>query len=92
MIGIKVVNMLTNSVSRIIGKGENMRCLQLTLYQGVPKKKGAAATTLTQETAENPGLRANDNDPTLFCTGFKKSRFFLFTRREPEDPDGDDQV
>ena len=32
------------------------------------------------------------DDPTLFCAAFKKSRFFLFTRREPEDPDGDDQV
>ena len=31
-------------------------------------------------------------DPTLFCAAFKKSRFFCFTRREPADPDGDDQV
>ena len=28
-------------------------------------------------------------DPTLFCCAFKKSRFFLFTRREPEEPEGD---
>jgi hypothetical protein len=31
-------------------------------------------------------------DPTLFCSAFKKSRFFMFTRREPEEPDADDQV
>lgn len=85
MVGIKVVNILTNVVSRIIGKGENMRCLQLTLYQGIPKKKDAAATTLLQETADNPGLRATDEDPTLFSTGFKKSRFYMFTRREPDE-------
>lgn len=23
-------------------------------------------------------------DPTLFCTGYKKQRFYLFTRSEPE--------
>ena len=39
------------------------------------------------------GAKITDTeDPTLFCAAFKKSRFFLFTRREPEDPDGDDQV
>lgn len=26
-----------------------------------------------------------EEDPTLFCVAFKKSRFFLFTRREPEE-------
>jgi peptidylprolyl isomerase domain and WD repeat-containing protein 1 len=85
MVGIKCVNILTNVVSRIIGKGENMRCLRLTLFQGTTKAKGAAATTLALETAVNPGLNNTDEDPTLFCTGFKKSRFFLFSRREPSD-------
>jgi hypothetical protein len=28
----------------------------------------------------NKGAR----DPTLFCTGYKKQRFYLFTRSEPE--------
>ncbi|EEB87262.1 hypothetical protein MPER_15465, partial [Moniliophthora perniciosa FA553] len=24
-------------------------------------------------------------DPILFCTGFKRQRFYMFTRSEPED-------
>ncbi|KAL3903167.1 MAG: hypothetical protein SGPRY_011786, partial [Prymnesium sp.] len=34
---------------------------------------------------------SDEEDPTLFCCAFKRSRFFLFTRREPEEPDGDEQ-
>jgi len=30
-----------------------------------------------------------DNDPTLFCAAFKRSRFFLFSTREPLDPEED---
>jgi hypothetical protein len=24
-------------------------------------------------------------DPSIFCTAFKKNRFYIFTKREPED-------
>lgn len=33
MIGIKVINLITNRLARLIGKPENMRFLQLTLFQ-----------------------------------------------------------
>lgn len=26
-----------------------------------------------------------DTDPTLYCTAFKKSRFYIFSKREPQD-------
>jgi len=39
LLGIKVVNLVSNAVSRLLGKVENSeRFLQLALYQGVPKK------------------------------------------------------
>ena len=39
------------------------------------------------------GVKITDeDDPTIFCAAFKKSRFFLFSRREPEEPEGDDQL
>ena len=28
-------------------------------------------------------------DPTLICSAFKKNRFYLFSRREPSDPEFD---
>jgi len=33
MIGIKVINLVTNRLARLIGKPENMRFLQLALFQ-----------------------------------------------------------
>jgi peptidylprolyl isomerase domain and WD repeat-containing protein 1 len=41
LLGIKVINIATNSVSRIIGQPENTeRFLAIALWQGLPKKVG----------------------------------------------------
>ena len=37
------------------------------------------------EVSDNPNLRKDTSDPTLFCTAYKKNRFYMFTRREPDD-------
>ena len=37
------------------------------------------------EVSENPALRKDTSDPTLVCAAYKKNRFYLFTRKEPED-------
>lgn len=41
------------------------------------------------EASNNPTLEAIVPDPMLVCTAYKKSRFYLFSRREPEDLPGD---
>jgi len=44
-----VVNIHTNQVVRIIGKDENTtRFLNLSLYQGAPKKKNVVLTLVRQ--------------------------------------------
>ncbi|KAI6030857.1 hypothetical protein F5J12DRAFT_762754 [Pisolithus orientalis] len=84
LLGIKVVNTVTNKVVRLMGKDEAVRFMNLALYQGAPAKKGF--TTLAMAASANPILANKEaRDPTLFCTGYKKQRFFLFTRSEPED-------
>ena len=40
------------------------------------------------EISDNPTLRRDTSDPTLFCTAYKKNRFYMFTRRDPEDLKG----
>ena len=40
------------------------------------------------EVSDNPSLRKDTSDPTLICTAYKKNRFYLFTRKEPEDAKG----
>ncbi|XP_043784230.1 peptidylprolyl isomerase domain and WD repeat-containing protein 1 isoform X2 [Apis laboriosa] len=84
MLGVKVVNLYTNRCIRIMGKPENIRPMQLALFQGKARKT-TAAVTVEMEAAENPTLEMNRPDPTLFCTAYKKNRFYMFTRREPED-------
>ncbi|CDS12023.1 hypothetical protein LRAMOSA04218 [Lichtheimia ramosa] len=82
LLGIKVVNIRTNKVARLIGKSETHRFLNMALYQGAPKKKGVY--TLAMAASDNATLRESEMlDPTLFCTAFKRNRFFMFTKREP---------
>jgi len=78
-----VVNTVTNKVARILGRDETVRFTNIALYQGLPIKKGV--TTIAMATSENPLLATKDErDPTLFCTAWKRPRFYLFTRSEPE--------
>nr|XP_005301043.1 peptidylprolyl isomerase domain and WD repeat-containing protein 1 isoform X2 [Chrysemys picta bellii] len=84
MLGVKVINVETNRCVRILGKQENIRVMQLALFQGVAKKH-RAATTIEMKASENPVLQNIQADPTIVCTSFKKNRFYMFTKREPED-------
>uniref|UniRef100_A0A1B6LLZ5 peptidylprolyl isomerase n=1 Tax=Graphocephala atropunctata TaxID=36148 RepID=A0A1B6LLZ5_9HEMI len=84
MLGVKVVNLYTNRCVRLLGKSENLRILRIALFQGKPRKT-KAAMTVELEASENPTLDSLTPDPAIFCTAFKKNRFYIFTRREPED-------
>ncbi|EJC97808.1 peptidyl-prolyl cis-trans isomerase [Fomitiporia mediterranea MF3/22] len=84
LLGIKVVNTVTNKVVRLLGKDETVRWMNLSLYQGAPAKKGR--TTAAMAASANPILASKETrDPTLFCTGYKRQRFYMFTQTEPED-------
>nr|XP_043613658.1 peptidyl-prolyl cis-trans isomerase CYP71 [Erigeron canadensis] len=86
LLGIKIVNLHTNKVARILGKVENNdRFLRIALYQGDQSNK---------KMRKIPAAAANVNeskepltDPTLLCCAFKKHRIYLFSRREPEEPE-----
>ncbi|KAH7638367.1 hypothetical protein HUG17_2400 [Dermatophagoides farinae] len=87
MLGIKILNWYTNKLVKMIGKGENFRPLSVALHQQIADLKTSKGV-LTPEmiTANNPTLeQAAHSDPTLFCTGFRKNRFYMFTKREPDD-------
>uniref|UniRef100_A0A7M4FIJ0 peptidylprolyl isomerase n=1 Tax=Crocodylus porosus TaxID=8502 RepID=A0A7M4FIJ0_CROPO len=76
MLGIKVINVETNRCIRILGKQENIRVMQLALFQGVAKKH-RAAVTIEMKASENPVLQNIQADPTIVCTAFKKNRFYM---------------
>ncbi|XP_043701537.1 peptidyl-prolyl cis-trans isomerase CYP71 isoform X2 [Telopea speciosissima] len=86
LLGIKVINLHTNKVARILGKVENNdRFLKIALYQGDRSSKKVrkipAAASNVNESKEPL------SDPTLLCCAFKKHRIYLFSRREPEEPE-----
>ncbi|KAL3152082.1 Peptidylprolyl isomerase, variant 2 [Trebouxia sp. C0010 RCD-2024] len=84
LLGIKVVNLVTNRVSRILGKVENTeRFLRVALYQGIPKQGIKTQRTL----ATNESTRTVTRQPTLLCTAYNKPRLYLFTTQEPDDSD-----
>ncbi|KAG2449525.1 hypothetical protein HYH02_005667 [Chlamydomonas schloesseri] len=87
LLGIKVVNLTTNKVVRILGKVENSeRFLTLALYQGASKgKSGARLRGLP--TAEQVDKLLGASDPTLFACAFRKQRFYMFTQVEPTEPE-----
>jgi len=82
-VGVKVMNWITNRVARILGHSENLRILQAALYQGIPNKP-KATPTVEMAAADNPNLETAKSDPSAFCTAFKKSRFYVFSNRDPE--------
>ncbi|KAJ1401785.1 WD40/YVTN repeat-like-containing domain superfamily, partial [Sesbania bispinosa] len=77
LLGIKIINLHTNKVARILGKVENNdRFLRIALYQGDRSSK---------KVRKIPSAAANANeskepltDPTLLCCAFKKHRIYLF--------------
>uniref|UniRef100_A0A2P2LCW0 peptidylprolyl isomerase n=1 Tax=Rhizophora mucronata TaxID=61149 RepID=A0A2P2LCW0_RHIMU len=86
LLGIKIVNLHTNKVSRILGKVEsNERYLQIALYQG---DRGSKKVRKIPSAAVNVNESKDPlTDPTLLCCAFKKHRIYLFSRREPEEPE-----
>lgn len=83
MLGIKILNIQTNKVSAVVGKQENLRFMNIALYQGAPRKK--TLVTLEMAASENTVLKDSEQiDPALFCTSYKKNRFYSITRREPD--------
>ncbi|KAF4532794.1 hypothetical protein B566_EDAN002644 [Ephemera danica] len=87
MLGIKVVNIVNGAVNFLLGKPENLRVLKLALFQGRARKP-KAAVTVEMEASDNPTLDCVQTDPTIFCTAYKRNRFYMFTKREPEESKG----
>lgn len=61
---------------RILGKLENIRVVKLSLFQGIAKAS-QVAPTIEMKASDNPALQNTDPDPTVFCTAFKKNRFYM---------------
>ncbi|KAJ2028419.1 Peptidyl-prolyl cis-trans isomerase cyp15 [Coemansia sp. S3946] len=81
LVGIKIVNLVANKVVRVLGKSESCRFVSLALIQGTT---GDGGPRIDLAASSNPGARPADVHPTLFCTAFKRNRFYMFTCDEPD--------
>lgn len=87
MVGIKVVNIHTNKMVRVLGKVEQTeRFLGIALFQGKPMKKKVEAGVALVEGENDTKEKA---DPLVVVTAYKKQRFFLFSTREPPESTAD---
>ena len=78
LLGIKVINTVTNRVVKVFGRDEQFRALNLTLYQGAPQKKGVVTSQMAA--SSNPLLaESEERDPLLICTAANKVRFYMFS-------------
>ncbi|KAK8056309.1 hypothetical protein PG993_001536 [Apiospora rasikravindrae] len=81
ILGVKVINTFTNQVVKVYGKDENLRPVNLAIYQGQPQKKGV--TTVAMAASNNPLLQESETrDPILVATAVGKVRFYMFTNQE----------
>jgi len=90
--GIKIVNVVTNKVLRMLGTAEaGERFLAVALYQGIPKVdmqfmlSRAGAEGKVSKTVEEMNTEGTANDPTIFCASFKRRRFYCFSKRAPDE-------
>lgn len=90
--GIKILNLVTNRVVRTLGTHESgERFLAIALYQGVPKIDAqfmlarAGRDSGTGKTVEEINSSQLIPDPTIYCTSFKRRRFYCFSKRNPDE-------
>ena len=90
--GIKLVNVVTNKVVRVLGLGESgERFLGVALYQGTTKVdtqfmlNRAGSDSLVTKTVDQMSNNEITADPTIYCTSFKKRRFYCFSKRDPDE-------
>uniref|UniRef100_A0A0A9XQL4 Peptidyl-prolyl cis-trans isomerase cyp15 n=1 Tax=Lygus hesperus TaxID=30085 RepID=A0A0A9XQL4_LYGHE len=96
IVGIKVVNIRTKQVVRVLGRNESTvaHFSAIALFQGRPSKSDVAAeTALYIDTMIVPAntskelqcFRALQDDPCIFASVLQDTYFCVFSTREPDD-------
>ena len=88
IIGIKVINLQTLMVSRLLGKVENgERFTKLALFQGAAKRDASLKGSGKDYSVQSDGTPMND--PTVMCAAVGSQRVYLFSTREPDEENGE---
>ena len=85
--GIRVYDWRKQETMYWLGQLETIRFLNIGLYQGSPQKK---FMTIEMAASDNKVIRdAEETDPALYASAYKKERFYILTTREPNTADQD---
>lgn len=77
LLGIKIVNLVTNKLVRVLGRCEQpVRFMKLVLLQYATEKRRFASSI----SGQNEAL-----DPIIVATAFQKDRIYLFSNTEPDE-------
>ncbi|KAK1443453.1 WD40 repeat containing protein [Babesia gibsoni] len=77
MLGIKVVNIVTNRLVRVIGRSDHsVRFMKVVMLQHVSENKRIKTSSNSKQDTLNP---------IAITTGFQKNRIYVFSNREPSD-------
>ena len=84
-----VHNAISVQIERVVGEIEDERYLRVALFQGVPKGRKKSKMDFNMG---NEMTSVVESDPTLIACALARQRFYLFSKREPEDVDDAAQV
>ncbi|OBZ73057.1 Peptidyl-prolyl cis-trans isomerase cyp15 [Grifola frondosa] len=87
LLGIKVINTVTNRATS--GQRQDSTMVEFDAISGSSCEERSNDCAVA---SANPLLAEKSVwDPTLVCTGYKRQRFYMFTRMEPEDDKSGDR-
>ena len=82
--GIKLINLKTSQLIKILGKKEKLRFISICLFQGESLKNKTGIITESKMFNEENINADKIIDPLLLATSYKSNRFYIFSKEEPD--------
>ena len=84
--GIKLINIKTSQLIKIVGKKEKLRFINICLFQGESLKNKSGIITESKTLSLNNQNINSDKiiDPLLITCSYKSNRFYIFSKEEPD--------
>ena len=82
--GIKLINLKTSQLIKILGKKEKLRFISICLFQGESLKNKSGIITEAKKLNEENINADRIIDPLLITTSYKSNRFYIFSKEEPD--------
>ena len=82
--GIKLINLKTQEILKILGKKEKLRFISICLFQGESLRNKSGIITEAKMRNEDNINADKIIDPLLIANAYKSNRFYIFSKNEPD--------